>query len=64
MICPTFRLFHDFFLNNKEKTMRVSKEIFDTYMKNMQASQREQTKVSDTKARWFGMGSERFIEVK
>jgi hypothetical protein len=64
MICPTFKLFKDFFLNNKEKSMSVSKEIFDAYLNGLNVSQRAEAKLSDTKAVWYGMGGARYIEVK
>jgi hypothetical protein len=62
MLCPTFKIFREFFENSKEKTMQVSKETFDTYLQNLQECQRQTALVSDGLALWFGLGGKRYIK--
>jgi lipid A disaccharide synthetase len=60
----TLQSFRDYFSKNKGDTMYVSQEVMDNYLKGMQESQRQASKVAEGKHLCYVMGGKRYIEVK
>jgi hypothetical protein len=61
---PLIRSFHDYFLANRDKkTMQVSQEVLDNYLKGMQESQRQESKVEDGRHIFYSIVGKREIEV-
>jgi hypothetical protein len=61
----TLRSFREYFAANKgEDTMYVPQEVMDNYLKGMQESQRQESKVAEGKHLYYGTGGTKYIEVK
>jgi len=61
----TLNSFRDYFAENKgNDTMHVSQEVMNNYLKGMQESQRQESKVAEGKHLYYGSGGRKYIEVK
>ena len=61
---PLIRSFHDYFLAHREKkTMQVPQDVMGNYLKGMQESQRQESKLGEGKHIFYSIVGKREIEV-
>jgi hypothetical protein len=60
----TYRSINDYFLENrKEKTMQISQEVADIYLKGLQKSQQDEVTVAPKTYTFYSLAGQREIKV-